>query len=67
DGADGIEIFPPVPAAMARRAGYERGQVLVQCPRRAPLQSFLPRWREALVGIGGSKLRWSIDVDPVSF
>src|SRR5487761_2739131 len=67
DGTGGIEIFPPVPAAMARRAGYERGQVLVQCLRRAPLQAFLPRWREALVGIGGSKLRWTIDVDPVAF
>ncbi len=67
DRAGGIEIFPPVPAAMARRAGYERGQVLIQCPRRAPLQAFLPRWREALVGIGGSKLRWTIDVDPVAF
>ena len=67
DGADGVEIFPPVPAAMARRAGFERGQVLVQSPQHAPLQAFLPRWREVLAPIAGTRLRWSIDVDPVAF
>ncbi len=67
DGTDGVEIFPPVPAAMARKAGFERGQVLVQCPQHAPLQAFLPRWRESLGPIAGTKLRWTIDVDPVAF
>ena len=44
-----VEIFPPVPALLARRAGFERGQVVVQSARRAALQRFLPAWREAIV------------------
>ena len=30
-----VEVFAPVPALLARRAGFERGQVLVQSARRA--------------------------------
>ena len=36
-----VEVFPPVPAALARRAGQERGQVLVRSDERAALQRFL--------------------------
>jgi primosomal protein N' (replication factor Y) len=43
-----VEVFPPLPPTMARRAGCERGQVLVPSVRRAALQAFLPQWREAL-------------------
>jgi primosomal protein N' (replication factor Y) len=61
-------VFPPLPPAMARRAGFERGQVLVQSPRRAALQAFLPQWREALATTPSSaRVRWAIDVDPASF
>src|SRR5678815_1236505 len=45
--ADVVEVFPPVPPTMARRAGFERGQVLVQSLRRAALHAFLPQWRDA--------------------
>jgi primosomal protein N' (replication factor Y) len=65
--AAGVEIFPPVPAAIARKAGFERGQVLVQCTQRSALQAFLARWREDLASRAGTKLRWTIDVDPVAF
>ena len=65
DGA--VQVFPPVPPALARRIGFERGQVLVQSVRRAPLQAFLPRWREALGALGATRVRWAIDVDPTSF
>ena len=65
DGA--VQVFPPVPPALARRIGFERGQVLVQSVRRAPLQAFLPRWREALGALGATRVRWAIDVDPTAF
>jgi primosomal protein N' (replication factor Y) len=67
-GTAGVEVFPPVPPALSRRAGFERGQVLVQSARRAALQAFLPRWREALLASGSSaRVRWAIDVDPAAF
>ena len=62
-----VEIFPPVPALLARRAGYERGQVVVQSFRRTALQQFLPSWRAALVGHSGRRVRWALDVDPAGF
>jgi primosomal protein N' (replication factor Y) len=67
--ADGnrCELYPPVPAGLARRAGMERGQVLVQSEDRRALQAFLPRWRAALEDLGERRVRWSIDVDPLSF
>jgi len=63
-----VEVFPPLPPTMARRAGFERGQVLVQSARRAALQAFLPQWREALAtNPASARVRWAIDVDPASF
>ena len=63
----GVEIFPPVPALLARRAGFERGQVVVQSARRAALQKFLPSWRAALDRQPGRRVRWALDVDPAGF
>ncbi len=63
----GVEIFPPVPALLARRAGFERGQVVVQSARRAALQQFLPPWRAALARHPGRRVRWALDVDPAGF
>lgn len=62
-----VELFGPVPAAIARRAGLERGQVLAQSARAASLQAFLPAWRDALSRLVRRRVRWVIDVDPVSF
>jgi len=59
-------VYPPVPAALARRAGLERGQVLVQSTRRATLHDFLPRWRAVLEGAASRRVRWNLDVDPLS-
>jgi primosomal protein N' (replication factor Y) len=61
------ELYPPVPAGIARRAGMERGQVLVQSGYRRSLQAFLPLWRAELEQLGERRVRWSIDVDPLSF
>ena len=62
-----VAIWDPIPAPMARRAGRHRGQLLLECDRRAPLQSGLSGW---IAAIGALKLarslRWSVDVDPQS-
>jgi primosomal protein N' (replication factor Y) (superfamily II helicase) len=61
------EVHAPVPAGLARRAGLERAQVLVQSHSRRMLQQFLQRWRDDVESIGERRVRWNIDVDPVSF
>ena len=61
------QLYPPVPAGLARRAGMERGQVLVQSNDRRSLQTFLPLWRAELEQLAERRVRWSIDVDPLSF
>lgn len=67
EGNGDVEVFPALAPTMSRRDGFERGQVLVQCTRRAPLQSFLPRWREALIASNAKRVRWAMDVDPTAF
>ena len=67
DECSAVEVFPPVPAVLARRAGMERGQVLAQSADRAALQRFLPRWRSAIAARPGRRVRWSLDVDPLGF
>jgi len=63
----GVDVFPPVPAPLARRAGLERGQVLAQTAQRPALQRFLPRWRAAIAALPVRRVRWAIDVDPAGF
>ncbi|MEP6657521.1 MAG: primosomal protein N' [Betaproteobacteria bacterium] len=60
-----VEVFAPVPAMLARRAGMERGQVVVQSAERAALQRFLPGWRVRIDELPAHRVRWSIDVDPL--
>jgi primosomal protein N' (replication factor Y) len=66
-GHGDVEVFAPVPALLARRAGYERGQLVVQSERRSALQAFLPQWRDALPAIARKRVRYAIDVDPAGF
>jgi primosomal protein N' (replication factor Y) len=61
------EVYPPVAAVLARRASLERGQLLVQSARRATLHEFLPRWRAELERTASRRVRWNLDVDPLSF
>ena len=63
----GVTVAGPLPAPHARRAGYERAQLLLESTTRsdlhAALETLLPAlYRHALT----RKLRWSIDVDPVA-
>ncbi len=64
-GNTGITLFEPVPAPMARVAGMERGQLLVQCDSRAELQRFLVEWRRNISALQERHVRWALDVDPL--
>ena len=62
-----VEVFPPVPASLPRRAGLERGQVLAHAIDRGAMQRFLPHWRVAVAALPGRRVRWALDVDPLGF
>jgi len=65
--ADRVEVFAPVPAALPRRAGLERGQVLARAVEKSAMQRFLPRWRAAIAALPGRRVRAALDVDPLGF
>lgn len=65
--ASQIQLFDPVPAPMMRLNGMERAQLLVQAKSRKSLQHFLADWQPRLTALPtGSKLRWHLDIDPIS-
>jgi primosomal protein N' (replication factor Y) len=61
---EGITINDPVPMTITRVAGIERAQLLLECASRAQLQAFLKPWMQALRALK-SRLRWSLEVDPL--
>jgi len=64
---DELSVYDPVPMILARLAGRERAQVLVQSRSRRALQSFLAAWSQALYGMRAGEVRWHLDVDPIEF
>jgi primosomal protein N' (replication factor Y) len=60
-----VEVFDPVPAALEKKAGFERAQLLVRAPTRQSMQPFLRAWREALLRRDEHRVRWALDVDPL--
>src|SRR5258706_141560 len=62
-----ITVFDPVPMSLARLAGVERAQVLVQSRSRPRLQAFLAEWSDALYRVPSHGVRWHLDVDPIEF
>ena len=61
---EGIIINDPVPMTITRVAGVERAQLLLESSSRVVLQAFLKPWMQALRE-SKSRLRWSLEVDPV--
>ncbi len=60
-----IALWGPAPAAMERRAGRIRAQLLAQAPARARLQGLLSRWLPLVRALPApGDLRWGVDVDP---
>ena len=60
-----VQIFDPVPPAIERVAGRERGQLLVQASARGELQRFLNAWWPRLSDSASRRVRWSLEVDPL--
>ena len=63
-----VALYDPVPMRLARKAGWERAQLLVESARRPSLQQFLDRWVPGLYALRHpAELRWHLDVDPIEF
>ncbi|MBI3480675.1 MAG: primosomal protein N' [Nitrosomonadales bacterium] len=62
-----VEVFGVVPAALPRRANHLRAQLLIQAATRKALQQFLRAWQPALDVLPATKLRCSLDIDPLEF
>jgi primosomal protein N' (replication factor Y) len=64
-GAGEVDVLGPAPATMARRAGFQRGQLLLKSASRAALHRLLGAWLPEIEALGQqTRLRWSLDVDP---
>jgi primosomal protein N' (replication factor Y) len=61
---EGVVMNDPVPMTVTRVAGMERAQLLLEADNRSTLQVFLKQWMAALRA-QKSRLRWSLEVDPV--
>lgn len=68
DTAGEIMVYDPLRPQMERLKGLERGQLLLQANNRQPLQRLLRVWTSQLRNSpSGSKVRWTVDVDPLEF
>jgi primosomal protein N' (replication factor Y) len=66
--AAGVMFYAPVPPAVAKVAGFERRQMLVESASRGALQRLLARLVPELPALRQSHrgiVRWAIDVDPL--
>ncbi len=62
----GVRLLGPAPAAMERRAGRFRAQLLLESEARGPLQRLLADWLPQVEALPlARRVRWSIDVDPL--
>ncbi len=66
DRAFAIEVFAPVVAPLARRAGLERGQMLLKSARRGELQRLLGALAARAAEAPSRRVRVAIDVDPAA-
>ena len=62
-----VTLFDPAPMSLARLAGMERAQVLLQSRSRPRLQAFLREWSGTLYRMPSRGVRWHLDVDPLDF
>ena len=61
-----VEVFAPVVAPLARRAGFERSQMLLRSAQRAELQRLLAALAGRLEAAPSRRVRLAIDVDPAA-
>jgi primosomal protein N' (replication factor Y) len=65
----GVSCYSPVPPPVARVAGVERMQLLVESASRPLLQQWLAEWLPQLHLLRAQHkgvLRWAVDVDPLA-
>jgi primosomal protein N' (replication factor Y) (superfamily II helicase) len=63
-----VTIYDPIRPQMERLKGMERGQLLLQANSRAALQQLLKRWMPQIRELPiATKIRWSLDIDPLEF
>jgi primosomal protein N' (replication factor Y) len=63
---EAVRLLGPVAAAMERRAGRYRAQLLLESTSRAALHRLLGAWLPGLDEMPEVRgVRWSIDVDPL--
>ena len=63
---EGVRVLGPAAAAMERRAGRYRAQLLLESPTRGPLQRLLEAWLPLIDALKPPRrIRWSVDVDPI--
>jgi len=60
----GITMNDPIPMVMTRVANVDRAQLLVESHSRPALQAFVKEWVSDLRQIK-SRVKWSIEIDPV--
>ncbi len=63
-----VMFYAPVPPSVAKVAGFERRQMLVECASRATLQRLLALFTPELPALKNAHrgiVRWAIDVDPL--
>ena len=60
-----LHVWDPIPAPLARKAGYERQQMMVQAGSRGVLQQFLAAWLPMMRKSESRTVKWAIDVDPL--
>ena len=64
-----VMFYAPVPPPVAKVAGFERRQMLIECASRAALQRLLARFTPELTALRTEHrgiVRWAVDVDPLS-
>jgi primosomal protein N' (replication factor Y) len=64
----GVTVYPPVPPHVAKVAGVERMQMLLESPSRVALQRLLTEWLPSLHALRlqhKGLLRWAVDIDPL--
>jgi primosomal protein N' (replication factor Y) len=62
--SDTVVINEPIPMTMTRVHNVDRAQLLVESNSRPALQAFLTEWVDALRAMK-SRVRWSLEVDPL--
>jgi primosomal protein N' (replication factor Y) len=62
--SDAVVINEPIPMTMTRVHNVDRAQLLVESNSRPALQAFLTEWVDVLRAMK-SRVRWSLEVDPL--